>query len=212
MREAKVKIDLRNTDTKDRVIAEAQRLYQTGGYSHLNLDLIAKSLNITRPALYFHFPGGKNDLLLEVIKSFGEEIVRHFKKAIEEGHNSYSRIKNILLSVAQQGLLNHGELIDAELDNLTSEAQQEMQHIFNAVHSLVTQVIEEGIEEKELRKVDPNIAFFSFMGLCQQVKQYESMRRCVQADFMKDIPASVEELADQLLDLWFRGMEAVKQS
>ena len=203
-----MKTDLRNTDTKERVIVEARRLYRTGGYSHLNLDKISKSLQITRPALYFHFPGGKEEVLIEVIKSFNNEIVGHLEEAIRTGSNIRQQIKNILVGVASQGLLQQGELIEADLEHLAAFAQQELQNLFYNVNQIITDLIREGIRKGELRTVDPNIAFFSFMGLCQQVDQYQTLRQCVPADFAATIPTDSEELIDKLLDLWFGGMEA----
>lgn len=203
-----MKVDLRNTDTKERIIAEAIRQFQVGGYSHLNLDAIAKSLNITRPALYFHFSGGKEQLYIEVIKSFGADITNLIQAAICGGNTTYARLRNLLLMVARHPLLDQKQLIMAHHDSLTSDAQAELKNIFYNISQLINSIIENGIRDGELRKVDVNIACFSLMGLGHQVEQYINLQEILPEDFTCKIPLNVEELVEQLLDLWFTGMQA----
>src|SRR5881275_3243629 len=110
-----LKADLRTTDTRERVIEEARRLYIAGGYNHLNLDVIARSLKITRPALYFHFPDGKEQLLREVIEAFGTEIIGELQAAIVGCASVKERLRNILVYVANKPLIDARELCQAEL-------------------------------------------------------------------------------------------------
>src|SRR5215210_2449885 len=101
-----LKADLRTTDTQERVIEEARRLYTAGGYNHLYLDGIGRSLKITRPALYFHFPGGKEQLLQEVIESFGAEIVGKLQAATAGCSTVRGTLRNILLYVASKPMID----------------------------------------------------------------------------------------------------------
>ena len=203
-----MKIDLRTTDTKGRIIDEARQLYQQGGYNHINLDVIAKTLKITRPALYFHFPGGKEQLLLEVIKSVGREIAQQLQTAASCSDKVREQLRSILLSISRQPLLDHKKLIEAEIDQLTPATVQQMHEVFETVIQIISDVIEVGIKQREIRSIDPYIAVFSFMGLCQQVEQYMKLDPNMAPDFLCNFPSSIEGMSEVLLDLWFDGMGA----
>lgn len=204
---ANLKADLRTTDTRARVIAEAGRLYLAGGYSHLNLDVIARTLKITRPALYFHFPGGKEQLLQEVIHLFGIEIAKQLQAATGGCPDVYSRLKNILLSVVNRPLIDSRELCLAELEDLNPETRQKLLEVFHTMNRVITQIVEEGIAGGELRPVNPNIVVFSFMALCQQIEQFLTLRHQLPQEFSGKFPEKIEELIDSLLDLWFKGIK-----
>jgi AcrR family transcriptional regulator len=203
-----MKSDLRTTDTKERVIAEARRLYQLGGYSYLNMDHIAKTLKITRPALYFHFPGGKDQLIIEVIKSWGDEVIKQVETAIRENEDVRTRLKHIMYGVTLLPLPDDKEIAQAQLCHLNQQAQEEMHLFIISINRLITGVIEEGICKGELRQVDPNIVFISFTGLCHQVEKLPVIRQLLPQEFASKFPDTVEELADKLLELWFEGIIA----
>ncbi len=202
-----VKADLRTTDTRERLITEARRLYLAGGYSHLNLDVIAKTLKITRPALYFHFPGGKEQLLQEVINQFGVEINRQLQAAARGCPDVYSQLRNILLSVASRPLIDTRELCLAELEDRNPETRKQLQEIFQNIIQVITKIVEEGIASGELRPINPNIAVFSFLALSQQIEQFPTLRQQLPLDFSGKFPEQLEELVDNLLDLWFKGIK-----
>ncbi|MEI7556263.1 TetR/AcrR family transcriptional regulator [Candidatus Chlorohelix sp.] len=203
-----MKPDLRTTDTKERVIAEAWRLYQLGGYSYLNMDHIAKTLKITRPALYFHFPGGKDQLIVEVIKFWSAEVIKQLESAARENQDARTRLKHIMYGVTRQPLPDDKEIVLSQLCQLSKQAQNEMHQLIIAINQIIIGVIEEGIRNGELRQVDPNIVFISFTGLCRQVEKYPVLRQLLPQDFVNKFPDTVEEIADKLLELWFEGIIA----
>ncbi len=203
-----LKADLRTTDTRERVILEARRLYIAGGYNHLNLDVIARTLKITRPALYFHFPDGKEQLLQEVIESFGTEIVGQLQEAIVGCASVKGQLRSILLYVTTKPLIDSREICQAELEDLSLETRKKLQNVFQNISQVITLIVEEGIKGGELRSVDLNIAVFSFMSLCQQVEQFVNLRLQLPQEMCGRFPEKVEDMVDGLLDLWFDGISS----
>jgi AcrR family transcriptional regulator len=202
-----MKADLRNTDTKERIITEGLRLYQQGGYKHLNLDSIARLLDITRPALYFHFPGGKEQLLDEVLMSWAEMVIQDLEKIVRENQDARCRVRAIMLGITFQPFPGDKEIIKARFHD-GSTTQKEFESFFLKINQIITGVIREGIEKGELRPVDPNIAFFSLMGFCDQVAHYQAFREQLPGSFTCMMPERNEELVEKLIDLWFDGVVA----
>lgn len=201
-----LKADLRTTDTKERVIKEARSLYLAGGYNYLNLDVIARTLKITRPALYFHFPGGKEQLLQGVIESFGAEIVGQLQAATAGCSSVREKFRNILLHVASKPLIDARELCQAELEELSLDTRRKLQEVFQNVNEVITEIVKDGVNGGELRQVDPNIAVFSFISLCQQTEQFVNLRRQLPQEMYERFPERIEDMIDAMLDLWFDGV------
>ena len=201
-----LKADLRTTHTKERVIEEARRLYLAGGYNYLNLDVIARTLKITRPALYFHFPGGKEQLLQGVIESFGADVVGQLEAVVAGCPSVREKFRRILLFVASKPLIDSRELCLAELEDLSQETRRKLQEVFLNISQVITEIVEDGISGGELRQVDPNIAVFSFMSLCQQTEQFVNLRRQLPEEMAGRFPEQIEDMIEGLLDLWFNGV------
>jgi TetR/AcrR family transcriptional regulator, lmrAB and yxaGH operons repressor len=61
-------------DTKSLIVDIATNLFQQKGYKGVGLNEILKECNITKGALYHHFPNGKEELLIACLQSMNESI------------------------------------------------------------------------------------------------------------------------------------------
>lgn len=201
------KPDLRTTDTKERVLKEAYRLFQLGGYNHMGLDQIAGSLHITRAALYHHFPGGKEELFAEMVQAVTGEKARRFRHIIEAYPDAQSRFRAMLLSAVEQPMLDPRQLSCAASDYLGDKSNLVLRNSFEALQQLVKQVFQEGIERGEIRPLDLNVAFFSFISLSRQIEEITEIPQHLPVDDAAcHMPLNPEQLIDQLLDLWLHGV------
>jgi AcrR family transcriptional regulator len=65
---ARVTRETSKTMTRERLLAEAQRLFRERGYAATSLEQIAEAADVTKGAIYGHF-SSKEDLLLSAIKA-----------------------------------------------------------------------------------------------------------------------------------------------
>ena len=61
-------------DTKTLLVETATKLFQQKGYKTVGLNEIIKACNITKGALYHHFPNGKDELLITCLYALKENI------------------------------------------------------------------------------------------------------------------------------------------
>jgi TetR/AcrR family transcriptional repressor of lmrAB and yxaGH operons len=61
-------------DTKSKIIENATTLFQRKGYKGVGLTEILKACQITKGALYHHFPNGKEELLIACLHLMNETI------------------------------------------------------------------------------------------------------------------------------------------
>src|SRR5256885_12897805 len=61
-------------DTKQRIIAKAAQMLHQGGYHATGLQQLTASGELPRGSLYFHFPGGKQELACAALEHAGEQL------------------------------------------------------------------------------------------------------------------------------------------
>jgi TetR/AcrR family transcriptional repressor of lmrAB and yxaGH operons len=64
----------RRTDTRDRAIRTAATLFRAQGYHATGLNQVLAEGGLPKGSLYFHFPGGKEQLAVESLQRSGEEL------------------------------------------------------------------------------------------------------------------------------------------
>jgi TetR/AcrR family transcriptional repressor of lmrAB and yxaGH operons len=72
---------LKKTDTKERMIAAARRLFREHGYLGTALSDVVTESAAPRGSIYFHFPGGKEELATEVTLLHASERIADINRA-----------------------------------------------------------------------------------------------------------------------------------
>ena len=71
----------KRSDSKDRMIAAARRLFREHGYFGTALSDVVAESEAPRGSLYFHFPGGKEELATEVALVHSADAITHINRA-----------------------------------------------------------------------------------------------------------------------------------
>jgi TetR/AcrR family transcriptional repressor of lmrAB and yxaGH operons len=70
----------KRTDSKQRMISAARRLFREHGYHGTALSEVITESAAPRGSLYFHFPGGKEELATEVALLHAAEAIAHVNR------------------------------------------------------------------------------------------------------------------------------------
>lgn len=89
-------------DTKSLIIDIATTLFQQKGYIGVGLSEILKACNISKGALYHHFPNGKEELLIACLQSLNEAITTD----IEDIFARYSNTQEAVQATIEKLILN----------------------------------------------------------------------------------------------------------
>lgn len=71
----------KRSDSKDRMIVAARRLFREHGYFGTALSDVVAESSAPRGSLYFHFPGGKKELATEVALMHSADAIAHINRA-----------------------------------------------------------------------------------------------------------------------------------
>lgn len=73
----------RTTDAREKAIRTAERLFRIRGYAATGLTQIIDESGAPKGSFYFHFPGGKRELALEVIAAYRAATTARFRALAE---------------------------------------------------------------------------------------------------------------------------------
>ena len=107
-------------DTKSLLIDTATTLFQQKGYKSVGLTEILKACNVTKGALYHHFPDGKEELLITCLHGLNEVITTD----IEAIFSRHPLAEDAVLSMIDKLIHNfeqNGTIIGYTFSSIVSE-------------------------------------------------------------------------------------------
>lgn len=125
--------EVNQSSSKEAVIRAAQHLFAARGYTSVTLKEIANQLEIKQASLYYHFPGGKEDLFVEVTICHLEQRRQGLEQLI--ARLSSVELEECLNQIAQwllaQPPLHVARLIDSDLPALPQEKAAQVESALN---------------------------------------------------------------------------------
>jgi TetR/AcrR family transcriptional regulator, cholesterol catabolism regulator len=181
------------------VLETAARLICEKGYEAASVQDIADACGLTKAGLYYYIRS-KEDLLLEIM-SYGMDIfeervllqvlniadpVERLKACME---------KNIFL--VTEGWSKEVTIILHEHETLTGAARAQINDRKKRYVHFLEASFEEAVREGRIRKVEPRVAAFSFLGMVLWIYKW----------FRPDGKIPADQLAREMQALFFGGLE-----
>lgn len=116
--------------THHAILETAKELFLTNGYKNTSTRDIAKAVNITQPALYYHF-SNKEVLFIEINKQIGQQLkdkIEQIQKEADSLENQLIKCTNALLAVYHRDIFSFIHQSAAEMEQ---ENKQQLFYILN---------------------------------------------------------------------------------
>lgn len=126
-------------DTKSLIINSATTLFQQKGYKGSGLNEILKVCNITKGALYHHFPNGKEELLIACLQSMNAAITTD----IEDIFNRYPTTLEAIQAMIEKLVVDfdrEGTIAGYTFSSMVSEMASLSEPVRNACSDLYTKI------------------------------------------------------------------------
>lgn len=116
--------------THQSILETAKELFLTNGYKNTSTRDIAKAVNITQPALYYHF-SNKEVLFIEINKQIGSQLkdeIEQIQKEPDSLENQLIKCTNALLNVYHRDIFSFIHQSAAEMEQ---ENKRQLFYILN---------------------------------------------------------------------------------
>jgi AcrR family transcriptional regulator len=180
------------------VLEAAAKLFAQRGFGGTNLQDIADSLGISRPALYYYFKSKE-----EILASLVEEVtvfsgVQATELAAQADFNPSDTLRQMTFNHAKW-LLEHTvefRVVDRTENDLPAATRRTHDKAKRALLDNFVRTIERGIELGHFRPVDATIAAFSILGMCNWTAWW----------FVPEGRVPLAEIAKSIADLAVAGL------
>src|SRR5947209_17764111 len=105
-------------DTPNRILDEAQALFSERGYVGTTVQQVAGKLGITKAALYYHFPQGKEEIFVELMRRHLRRLHGALEQAIRAGNTTRQQLERMADQIAAHAPSGHVEKLRRELIHL----------------------------------------------------------------------------------------------
>src|SRR2546426_2822250 len=189
-------------DPRDRhraILETAARVICERGYEGASIQDIAEACGLTKAGLYHHIRS-KEHLLLEIqnygMDVFEEQVLNQVLPIADPLERLKACMeKNILL--VTHGWSKEVTIILHEHATLTGEARSQINARKKRYVRFLETSFAEAVRAGSIRPVNPTVAAFAFLGMVLWIYKW----------FRADGPISAEQLAREMQDLFFGGLE-----
>jgi TetR/AcrR family transcriptional regulator len=124
--------------TKEKILKEASKLFSEFGFSGVSMENIAKKLNITKTALYFHFKS-KKEIYLKVLERAYQKLMVEIEREISKAKSFKDSVFGLISSYLKFGLKEKNLIKaiflkipkrDKEIENFVAEKRKEIERNF----------------------------------------------------------------------------------
>lgn len=185
--------------SREQLLDAAERHFATRGYAAVTLKDIAQDLGIRQPSIYYHVPGGKEDLYVEVMMRHLERHRAGVEAAIAQGGGSLEkRLRGIGAWILRRPPADVIRMTHADLPALPEEYRKLLESAFQrCVFRPIESILEESDAQGLLRFRNPRVLariFFGNMMTLAGARKYWSQH------------ATEEQVLDTHLDILLHGM------
>ncbi|GGH76969.1 AcrR family transcriptional regulator [Pullulanibacillus pueri] len=186
----------KNTTTDQVIIHAAIRLFLNHGYQKVSVDDVAEACGVTKATVYYYFKT-KAELFTESILQMMERIRRQIDSLL----HSEKPLKDRLFDVAEAHLR---ATMDIDLDGFLRETKNNvsenqthmMRQAEERMYQEIEVVIEEAVNNNEIRPVSPPFAAHAFIALL----------RMGNAPSMQELFTAYEEMATNIINFYWRSL------
>ncbi|OXM57419.1 TetR family transcriptional regulator [Amycolatopsis thailandensis] len=92
---------VRRTDTRQRMLDSAAELFHQQGYHATGLNQLVAAVGAPKGSLYFHFPGGKEQLAAEAIRQSADRLCDQLRTIVASSPDVITGIENVVDALAK---------------------------------------------------------------------------------------------------------------
>jgi len=183
--------------TKKHIMETAAELFKEKGYAATSVRELAQRVGLEASSLYNHIKS-KEQILIEICMGNAHQFTEGIAQIEASEAGTVEKLKAIIslhINIAVAGISSVSVFND-EWKHLSEPHQTEFLSMRKSYEEKVKKIITQGIQNEELRKVDPTIATYSFLTSLRWI-HYK----------LKPGKVAKEKLHDNLCAILINGLE-----
>jgi len=186
-------------------MAVAEAHLGEGGYLGVSLEEVAREVGVSKPALYYHFPHGKEELFVAIAhRALGQHRVG-VERAIASAGDGAGRLRAIARWLMSERAREHPMAELRHVGDFVNERHRAelAAAFFASLYAPIHRVIASAVESGEFRAGDPEFLTWGFLSLLSGMLEVED------APAGPPLPESArtgEKMADATVDLFLNGV------
>ena len=156
-----------HTDSRDQILASAQRLFMEQGFRGISMRQIAEQVGLTKAALYYHFRA-KEEIFVAIVERYLNRTAELLDMASAERLDCRSQLSAIVHAILTQPVEERAilRLASQELGNISPEARGRFLILYHEKFiGRLTALLDAGISSGELRAIDARLATWALLGM-----------------------------------------------
>ena len=128
-------------DTRSQIMKIATRLFQHKGYNGVGVNEILRECKLTKGALYYHFPNGKEELLIVCLQEMNMTITNSIKEIFKKYQTTHDATEAMILKLIAD-FNQSGTITGYTFSSIVSGMDHLSEPVRNACTSLYTEIQE----------------------------------------------------------------------
>lgn len=155
------------SDTRDKIIKEASRLFAARGVEGVSMREIASEVGLSKPGLYYYFED-KETLVLAILVANLERVVALVENAAKAAPDTRSRLAYLIrgffsMTPEQRGMIR---MANRQFPTLGRTSRKAFDRIYQQKFiGKISEILSEGMQRGEIRTLNPLRTTWAFLGM-----------------------------------------------
>lgn len=189
------------SEARERVLDVAERLFHERGYKAVTMRDIADELDIRQASLYYHAPGGKEELYAKVLE---RSMARHSEGLREAISGAKENIQSQLKAAADWLLsnppMNFTRIVTSDVTSLSdAEGERIKELAHDSVLQPIIDVVREARKRKEIRSTPhQDLVANAFLTIVDGIWYHAEVQQ---------LKGTKEKMANDMIKVLLQGLE-----
>ncbi len=185
----------KNNSKKDVIVKKAASLFKSKSYSASSMRELAEFVGVEASSLYNHI-GSKSELLQEICFRTGNQFTEQIDKIKNEQRSNIEKIEAVIRFHIQTMAENFDEVYvsNHEWKHMDEPYLSDFLNIRRSYEKSLMLLIETGIEQKEIKPVNPYVAVLTILSAVRGIEFWQRSKKNVTLQVLEN------DMVNQLLN------------
>jgi len=185
----------KNSSKKEVIIKKAASLFKSKSYSASSMRELAEVVGVEASSLYNHI-GSKSELLQDICFKVGHQFTDQIERIRNNNSSTVEKIESVIRFHITTMADNFDEVFVAnhEWKHLEEPYLGDFLNIRRSYEKSLMQLIETGIEEKQIKQVNPYVAVLTILSAVRGIEFWQRNKKNVALQVLEN------DMVNQLLN------------